>query len=297
MEGSVTMPPAYSESMPDIREEIYKTVGDVTLKMWLFIPQAHQADDRHPAMVFFHGGGWLRGHPGQFYKHCEYLAARGMVAITVAYRVHEVHHSTISLSVADAKSAMRWIRTHAERWGIDPNRIVGGGSSAGGHLAAATATLNEYNDPGDDLSVDFRPNALVLFNPALVLASIEGGLKISDWSDHLIKVLGMDLELLSGAPPESISPYHHVSADVGPTLIFHGTADDVVPYMTAKLFWKKMKAQGNRCELIGYKGATHGFADYRLNDNAPFVHAVYEMDRFLVSLSYLKDPPERIRHL
>jgi acetyl esterase len=292
----VSLPPAYAETMPDIREEVYKTLGDVTLKMWIFMPPGHQVEDRRPAMVFFHGGGWLRGHPSSFYKHCEYLAARGMVAITVAYRIREVHHSTVNLSVADARSAMRWIRTHAERWGLDPNRLAAGGSSAGGHLAAATATLNAYDDPGDDLSIDVRPHALVLFNPALVLASIEGKLELASWADHLNKALEMDFELLMGGPPESLSPYHHIPADIGPTLIFHGTADDVVPYFTAELFWEKMKALDRRCELIGYEGAGHGFASYRLDDNAAFVDAVHKMDRFLVSLGYLKEVPENIRH-
>jgi len=66
----------------------------------------------------------------------------------------------------DAKSAMRFIRKHADEFQIDPDKIIASGGSAGGHLAAATALIDGYNDPSDDLSISSKPSALVLLTPS-----------------------------------------------------------------------------------------------------------------------------------
>ena len=68
---------------------IYKEVDGYELKAWIFNPPKHQAGAKKPAIVFFFGGGWVGGTPTQFVRHCEYLSARGMVAITVDYRVQK----------------------------------------------------------------------------------------------------------------------------------------------------------------------------------------------------------------
>ena len=90
---------------------------------------------------FFHGGGWKDGTPTVFYRHCKYFASRGIVAMSADYRVGRRDGAKPAQCVSDAKSAIRWLRQHAEKLGIDPNRIVASGGSAGGHLAAATGTI------------------------------------------------------------------------------------------------------------------------------------------------------------
>ncbi len=279
--------PAYPPSMPGAQVETYKTIGDVDMRVWIFTPVGHSANDCRPAIVFFFGGGWKGGNPNQFIRHCEYLAARGMVAIAADYRVSSRHGVTANLCVEDAKSVVRWIRKHGDRLGIDPNRIAASGGSAGGHLAAATATLAMNDDAKDDLSISARPNALVLFNPALVLSPIPGELELSDARiTNLKERMGVDLE--------SMSPYHNVKSGMPPTIIFHGTADNTVPYKTVELFREKMKAQGNHCVLIGYDGAGHGFFNYGRDDNVFFVDTVNKMDAFLVSLGYLRGARNRV---
>lgn len=279
--------PAYPPTMPGARVETYKTVDDIELRVWIFAPAGHSDGDRRPAIVFFFGGGWRQGNPIQFAKHCEYLAARGMVALTADYRVNRRHGVKANMCVADAKSAIRWIRKESSRLGIDPDRIVAGGGSAGGHLAAATAMLPSHDDPNDDLSISARPNALVLFNPAVVLTPVSG-----HWTPTAEQQSIFNERL--GAEPESVSPYHHVNPGIGPTIIFHGTDDTTVPLKTVELFSEKMKAKGNRCDLISYKGARHGFFNYGRDRNAPFIDTVNKMDAFLVSLGYLNAPPETV---
>jgi acetyl esterase/lipase len=122
------------------RQETYKQVGEVTLKIDIFEPKQKDSAKKYPAIVFFFGGGWVGGSPGQFYRQCEYLAGRGMIAMSAEYRVKSRHQTTPAECVKDGKSAVRWIRANAARLDIDPDRIAAGGGSAGGHVAAAVAT-------------------------------------------------------------------------------------------------------------------------------------------------------------
>jgi len=158
----------------ETRTETYKTIGDVKLDMTIQLPDGWKPEDKRPAIVFFFGGGWSSGSPTQFENQARYLASRGLVAMAADYRVKSRQGVKAVSCVADAKSAIRWVRANAVRLGIDPHRVAAGGGSAGGHLAAAVAVLPGLDDPADDKSVSCVPDVLVLFNPALVLAPIEG---------------------------------------------------------------------------------------------------------------------------
>ena len=111
---------AYPPVLPGAKVEVYKTVGDVKLNMNVYFPEGHRPGDRRAAVVFFFGGGWRGGSPAQFQQHCQYLASRGMVAMAADYRVLSRHKTKAVKCVADAKSAVRWIRANAERLGVDP---------------------------------------------------------------------------------------------------------------------------------------------------------------------------------
>lgn len=281
-QSPATPPPrksfVYPPSIEGARVETYKTANDVALKLWVFEPaEAASSQIRRPAIVFFFGGGWSSGSPVQFESQCRYFASRGMVAMTADYRVATRNHVKPVTCVADAKSCLRWIRQNAPRLGVDPDRVVASGGSAGGHLAAAVATLPGLDEPGEDRSVSAVPNALILFNPALVMAPIPGvdshGFE-SRWTEDKL-----------GCPPEDFSPYHHVTEHLPPTLILHGRADTTVPFATAEAFAGEAKKKGVRCELVGYEGQTHGFFNA-----ARYNETLAEADKFLVSLGYLQAP-------
>lgn len=269
---------AYPPAFEGARAEVYKEIGDVKLSLHVFEPATGPKTGR-PAIVFFFGGGWTSGNPKQFEQHCRYLAARGMVAITADYRVASRHQVKAAVCVADAKSAIRWVRENARRLGIDPKRVAAGGGSAGGHLAAAAATLPLFDEPKENRSVSSIPDALVLFNPALVLAPFEG-----------IALDGFESRVSAermGAEPTKLSPVHHVKKGTPPTIIFHGRADTTVPYATAEGFTRVMQKAGNRCELVGFDGQAHGFFNYGRGDNSNYRATLVGMDAFLVSLGYL----------
>ena len=263
----------YPPQMKGARVETYKTVGDTKLNLYIFAPAAKASNA--PAIVFFFGGAWIIGSPQQFEDQCRHYAERGMVAITADYRVGSRQHVKPVQCVADARSAIRWVRANADKLGIDPNRIAAGGGSAGGHLAACTAFITAFDEPNEDKTVSATPNALVLFNPGLVLAPLDGN-KFGGSGKRAT-------EERFGTKPENISPAHHVKKGAPPTIIFHGKADTTVPYVTAEAFTAEMIKAGNRCELVGYDGATHGFFNsIKWNEDT-----VKHMDQFLKSLGYL----------
>lgn len=255
---------------PD-KEVVYKTVGDVKLKLFVFTPPDCTPSDKRPAIVFFFGGGWNNGSPSQFYPHCEYLASRGMVAMAADYRVASRNKTTPRECVKDGKSAVRWIRRHAGELSIDPDKIAAGGGSAGGHVAAATGTLDAFNEAGEDLGVSCIPNALVLFNP--VFDTGPDGYAYERVKDYW----------------KEFSPFHNISRKTPPTIIFLGTKDQLIPVATAEEYKKCMEEKGIRCDLQLYPDQPHGFFNYKNKDN--YRDTVIKMDRFLTSLGYLQGEP------
>ena len=155
--------PAYPPDIPDARVETFKTVDGVELNAWILVPEGHRASDARPAMVFFFGGGWVRGTPSHFEPQARRLTELGMVAVLADYRVLDRHGTRPAAAVEDAKSAIRWVRGHAAELGIDPARIGAAGGSSGGHLAASTGTLPGLDAPGEDTSISSVPDAMVLF--------------------------------------------------------------------------------------------------------------------------------------
>ena len=125
-------------------------------------------------MILFHGGGWVGGGLDQFRVACACFAGRGLVCATAEYQMLDkaasaklpTDESHKRVCIIDAKSAIRWFKQHAGELGIDPNRIITGGGSAGGHISAL-ATLNPgLNDPADPKDIDTSVVAYLWFNPA-----------------------------------------------------------------------------------------------------------------------------------
>lgn len=273
----------YPPTMPGSREEVYKKVDQVELKLYILEPAGHKASDRRAAIVFFFGGGWSHGSPEQFLPQARHLAKLGMVAMVADYRVKIRHQVKMKDCVTDAQSAIRWVRKNADRLGIDPKRIAAGGGSAGGHLAACTGTVPELEVESGKKKCSSQANAMVLFNPALILAPVEEELP-KHWQQRFA-----GMEQKAGIEPERISPYHQIRKDLPPTLIMHGKNDVTVPYRTAELFRDAMVNSGNRCKLIGYEDAGHGF----FNTGKNYTLTLAEMTAFLKELGYLKGKPTR----
>tara|TARA_R110002111_G_scaffold261826_2_gene335793 strand:- start:3618 stop:4526 length:909 start_codon:yes stop_codon:yes gene_type:complete len=250
--------------------KVYKSTEQGDLHLNIFKPEDWKPGDSRPAIVFFFGGGWTGGNPSQFEPHCQYLASKGMVACAAEYRIKSKHKTTPFECVADGKSAVRWVRQHADELGVDPNRIVAGGGSAGGHVAACTGTVIGFEEPDENKQISSVPNAMALFNP--VVDTTETGWK--GGPKHL------------GERCKEISPIHFIRKDLPPTIIFHGTADTTVLFENVERFTEQMKQQGNRCDLVAYQDQGHGFFNLS-KSRENYDSTIEKLDQFLTSLGYL----------
>ena len=262
--------------------ETYRTVQQVELKLHIFT-RIHRGQAPAPAgrtaIVLFFGGGWKSGTTAQFKPHSQYFASRGAVAITPEYRIRNVHQSTARQSVMDAMSAIRWVRKNAQRLGINPRQVVAGGGSAGGHLAAAVATLPDFQESREDSEVSCIPDGLLLFNPALDLR--HEAFQLEEDSERYQDILAR-----LGTTPEKISPILHVPEKAPPTIIFHGRDDPTVPFSQATAFQTAWSPHGI-CEVQGYAGQKHGFFNFN-RKNSFFRQTVEAADRFLVEHGFLQ---------
>ncbi|MCG8311468.1 MAG: alpha/beta hydrolase [Cytophagales bacterium] len=249
---------------------IYKTADGFDLKINIVKPSGYQKRKKYPAIVFFFGGGWKRGDVHQFEQHCQWLASKGMIAMAVNYRVASRNNSTPFDAVEDAKSAIRWVREHARELGVNKNKIVAAGGSAGGHLAACTALIEAYDARGENAKVSSVPNALVLFNP--VINTMPEGYGYERLKEKA----------------KSISPAHHVVPKLPPTIIFHGTEDTTVPFENITDFRTKMETAGNTCYLVPFEGQKHGFFNYGRNGNKYYDLTIEKTESFLRGLNFIK---------
>lgn len=261
--------PAAAADPADAKEFVYKKTPEAELKLYVHYPPDWKSGDRRPAIVFFFGGGWTGGTVNQFLPQAKYLAERGLVTARADYRVRSRHKTTPDKCVEDAKSAVRWLRQHADELGIDPQRIIASGGSAGGHIAACTATLDAFEPAGEDSKISSKPNLLVLFNPALDLTTINR--KISN-------AAGDDIT-------KPLTPVFSVRKDTVPAIIFFGTNDRLID--GGQAWVARAKEAGCVAELHTAAGQAHGFFN-----KPPWMESTLrQADLFLVAHGYLKGEP------
>lgn len=257
---------------PPGEKHVYKQVEQRDLRVYVTRPDGWSADDTRPCIVFFHGGGWVGGEPGQFTEHANYFATRGLVCFQVEYRLLDKQaEDPPETGTADAVDAMRWIRSKCKDFGIDDNRIASAGGSAGGHLAAFVGCVDAK--PADANRASSKSNAMLLFNP--VYDNGPGG-----WGTKRV-----------GDRYQEFSPLHNISKDDPPSIVFLGTEDKLIPVATAEKFRDSCLALGIESELHTYEGQPHGFFNIAKEDGKYYRQTVIAADKFLAKLGWLTGPP------
>jgi acetyl esterase len=290
---------ASDQRKPDV-SLAYKQADRIDLPMAVFLPKDRASlAERRPAILCIHGGAWSGWRGGDcttwdggiFAPHARYFAGRGMVAVTISYRnvpqpgkepaAFEAGPCLADL-IADCRSAMRYLRQHADELGIDSNRIAVIGDSAGGHLAAALGTIDRFDNRGDDAKTSAMANLVVTCNPITDLSDPR-------WFTYLQQQSRPIEDNTSREDrAKAVSPLWNVSKDSAPTLAIHGLADTIVlPRHSSELI-ERIKQTGVAAELSTVPGASHAFVllGYR-STGSEFLKVMRDIDSFLVRSGYL----------
>jgi acetyl esterase len=249
-----------------VKQLIYKTVGDRNLILYVFEPENRGVNK--PAILFLNGGSFHKGplSPAQFQHQAKYFSSQGMIAICVDYRNGHDEGFTPIQAICDVKSAVRWVRKNSEELGIDQNKIVICGASAGGYIAVSSLMFQDIEDEFD--STDHTANALVIFAAGM------------DGVDIMERKCPALLDIA-----EELSPIHNVKLCLPPTLWMCGTADEL--FEQNKEFTKLMIEEGNNIVFKTYKDMEHGFFNYGRHENKYLHDTKIEIENFLKSLGYI----------
>lgn len=250
------------EGVEALRDIEYATTPEKKLLLDIYRPKADR-DRPRPLLVWVHGGGW-RGGSRNNPRRAIRLVQRGYVVASISCRLSG--EAIFPAQIRDVKAALRWLRAHAEEYGIDPKRVAAWGSSAGGHLVALLGTSAGVEElegsVGGNLDQSSRVQAVVdYFGPTDFLQmdahSISRRL-VHDKSDSPESLL------IGGAirqRPDKVAranPIRYVSADDPPFLIVHGDQDPLVPHHQSELLVAALREAGVEAELYTVEGGAHG---------------------------------------
>ncbi|WP_269525359.1 alpha/beta hydrolase [Coraliomargarita parva] len=214
-------------------------------EMWIFEPEL-QPESPHPALLFFHGGGFAVGHPNSGRDLAQYLALRcGMTTFSASYRLARPHHPTYPKPIEDVAAAWNWVQTYAADWNVDPERLATGGASAGACLS--TLSLTKGLLPGVKAHICF-------WGPIDLIAR---------WYDNGEKP-GAERILLGTNYQANPALYHqasaltHVKPGLPPAAFIYGNQDKVVHPRQGRLGEAAWKQCGSHAELHYFDNIGHG---------------------------------------
>ncbi|HQW30479.1 MAG TPA: alpha/beta hydrolase [Verrucomicrobiales bacterium] len=256
------------------RKLVYKTPEEgAELSIYLFFPKDVKEGPGRPVLLFFNSGAWDRGNITQFAPHALYYVERGAVCGLVEYRNSSSHPGSCpTQSLQDGRSAIRFIRLHAESLHIDRTRLVAVGAGAGANIAGGAAMRAPLSESGVDKNQpDFQPNAVVLLSAII---------DVSKGS------YGFD-QFASASEARLASLTSHIDSGLPPMLLVHGTADRLISHEDVAEFAAKMERRKNPCEYVEFEGRDQHF--FNLNvDPLSYEACLGVMDDFLDRHGILK---------
>lgn len=266
---------------------VFGSGGGRELRADVFTPPGG-APPGAPGVVIVHGGGWRDGDRTQLRGYGIQLARRGFVAAAIEYRL--LAEAPWPAQIHDVKAAIRWMRASASTLGIDPDRIVITGNSAGGHLsllAAGTPGLPEFEGDGGHPGVSTAVAATLAFYPVTRFLTAAGSPLSFQGEQGPVE----STFLFGAHPPAPVvrngSPIEHVSSDFPPALLIHGTHDVVVPPEHSTEMHAALTAAGVPAELHLFAEQPHGFdADGRFSRLCAETMALF-IDRYVVERAAL----------
>lgn len=251
-----------------IYSQIQSRRSNRAMRMTLLVPRTAE---KKPAIIYFPGGGFTTTDYEKFIEMRFALAKAGFVVAAAEYRVVPNKFPAI---LEDGKSAVRFLKAHANAYGIDASKIGVLGDSAGGYLSQMVAvTGNEKQfDKGDNLHVDSTVQAAATLYGISDLRNIGAGFDEAIQKVHqspavteALLVNGVAFNEYPGASILSdsdkalaASSLGHIKKNLPPFLIMHGTEDKLVSPVQSEQLYEALKQNGNRVTYVKVEGATHG---------------------------------------
>jgi len=230
------------------RDVVYKKIGNFEARVDLYIPYDNQPG---PTALYIHGGGWANGSKEQYVLWFLPYLQLGMRVVSVQYRLSGV--APAPAAVEDCRCALKWVGRTAAKYGLDPQRILVTGGSAGGHLALLTGMIDASAGFDRDCPDGEAPKPKAILNyygVTDVLGALE---RKSDSALRWLKGIENPRDLA-----RRLSPLTYVRAGLPPILTIHGDADESVPYSDAvRLHQALDKAQAPN-QLLTIPGGRHG---------------------------------------
>ena len=233
---------------------VYAEVDGVPLRYDHYRPR--KVDGLAPCVVFVHGGAWVHGDPSQAAGNALHFARRGIATVSISYRLAPAHRFPAPLD--DVRRGLRHVRAHAGEFGIDPDRLVLMGLSAGAHLVMlahvgrdlaplAPSLPDELRDVSEDVL-----GVIAHYGPYDLSRRKPGGV----W-DPVAELLGERVH--DPAWVDLASPVRHAAGATAPILLIHGTGDQVVSWRESQRMHDALVAADRASELLLLDGAPHAF--------------------------------------
>ncbi|QBS41431.1 alpha/beta hydrolase [Nocardia sp. CS682] len=232
---------------------VYNTVDGQDLKLDVKLP-AGPSDRPRPAVVWVHGGGWRNGDRGEAPLWHKWLNDNGYAVFAIEYRM--TPPARWNQAPGDVKCAVGWVKLQAEKYGIDPERVMIAGGSAGGNLALMGAYADDRVPPSCAVT-DTAVKAVAAFYPVPDLAEA--------WRDTGLpgRMRSFLIDYTGGTPDEvpdrykAASPVTYVRPNVPPTLLMHGNRDHVAPYRGSAELAERLRRVGVENQLLAVPYGEH----------------------------------------
>jgi pectinesterase len=262
-----------SDSVKVLQDVVYKKIGEQSLTMDIFMPGKH-VPSKHIAILFIHGGGWRAGNKSLHHALAQKLASIGYTCFTPAYRLST--EALYPAAVLDIKSSIRWVRSNAKHYHIDKNKIVVGGHSAGGQLAAFMGSTNDDPTYVDSKStISDRVNAVINVDGILAFIHPESG----EGDDSKKPSAGtLWFGYTKNERPDiwnEASPLSHVNENASPMLFFNSSVSRMHAGRTDYI--NILSKYNISSEVVSYDNAPHSFLFF----NPWFDPMVKKIDEFI----------------
>ncbi|QDU36959.1 Carboxylesterase NlhH [Maioricimonas rarisocia] len=241
------------------------------LRLDLYRPK--QTEGRLPVVMWVHGGGWKQGSK----ERCPavYLAQHGFAVASIQYRLTD--RAQWPAQIDDCRAAVRWLRSHADEYGLDGERIGAWGGSAGGHLVALLGTLDTPADEAVSSRVQavcdwYGPSDLLTMPPNVVS---EKRSREQVAASNGAKLLGSPVPDVPELARQA-SALYQVSSDDPPFLIMHGEKDPGVPLEQSERLHDRLTQAGVSSTLHVVPGAGHGGKEFRTSAVRAVVRKFFE---------------------